>query len=317
VKATDDKGQVTLGTTTLTMNVLPTVPAVQWVSPASGSTFVEGSSITLSATASEPNVGVDLLYIYNDSTLLAGATPSLGVPTKSLQWTWFNVSAGTYSVTAQATSQSGLTSTSSPVMIYVTSRTPTILGFDSLPSIVSRSTVLHLNVSGTVTQLQWTFTSGNSVGAGSLASISGSQANGPSYTAATQAPHLSLMDLPISLGPQNLTVVAYNGSAASTPFSVDFTIATSDLSSVKVHPSPWRRDLHTGHDITFDGLPANSTIKIFTVSGRWVTTISNASGQANWNLRNGDGDMVASGLYIYLVTDSQGNKAHGKFGIIR
>jgi hypothetical protein len=102
------------------------------------------------------------------------------------------------------------------------------------------------------------------------------------------------------------------------PAEAFLTLVSSDLSSVKVHPSPWRSDLHASHDITFDNLPAGSTVKIFTVSARWVATrTADANGQAAWDLKNDGGDGVASGIYLYLVTDGQGNKAHGKFAIIR
>ena len=69
--------------------------------------------------------------------------------------------------------------------------------------------------------------------------------------------------------------------------------------------------------ITFDQMPANSTVKIFTVSGRWVKTLSAPGGSVPWDLTNDAGDRVASGIYLYWIVDGQGNKTRGKLAVIR
>jgi hypothetical protein len=86
---------------------------------------------------------------------------------------------------------------------------------------------------------------------------------------------------------------------------------------MRVYPNPWRAS-RGDHAITFDQIPAGSTVKIFTVSARWVATLTaDAGGKASWNLTNDSGERVASGIYLYLITDSQGNKTRGKFTVIR
>jgi hypothetical protein len=115
-------------------------------------------------------------------------------------------------------------------------------------------------------------------------------------------------------------VTSSNGSITVQPPASPapvITNAATELSAVRVYPSPWRSNIHTGHPVTFSGLTADATVKIFTVSGRWVKSVSSTGSQATWDLKNDSGDTVASGLYIYLVTDSQGNKARGKFSVIR
>jgi hypothetical protein len=95
-------------------------------------------------------------------------------------------------------------------------------------------------------------------------------------------------------------------------------ITTVPPTSVRVYPSPWRADHNTGTPIHFDGLPITSTVKIFTISGEWVRTLTTQGTMATWSdLANDKGDKVASGIYIYLVTDGQGGKTRGKFAIIR
>jgi kumamolisin len=56
---------------------------------------------------------------------------------------------------------------------------------------------------------------------------------------------------------------------------------------------------------TFSNLPANSKLRIYTISGRLVRDISaNATGIATWNATNQSGRQVASGVYFVFV---QGN----------
>jgi hypothetical protein len=65
-------------------------------------------------------------------------------------------------------------------------------------------------------------------------------------------------------------------------------------------------------------MTAGSTVRIFSVDGRWVQTLTaDSNGIAHWTRTNSSGDSVASGIYLYLVTDAMGSKAHGKLVIIR
>ena len=99
------------------------------------------------------------------------------------------------------------------------------------------------------------------------------------------------------------------GTAVTTPGS---------LSNVRVYPNPWRKDKHSGHpSITFANLPTGSTVKLFTVSGRKVKALNESGGAATWDLTNDSGDKVASGIYVYLIIDGQGNKVEGKVAVIK
>jgi len=90
----------------------------------------------------------------------------------------------------------------------------------------------------------------------------------------------------------------------------------SGTPTVHVYPNPWRSDRHVGKQVTFDQLAANSTIKIFTVSGHLVRTLPIASAQTSWDLTTDSGDTVASGLYVYAVSGAHGN-SRGKLAVIR
>jgi hypothetical protein len=94
-------------------------------------------------------------------------------------------------------------------------------------------------------------------------------------------------------------------------------VSASPLASVRVYPNPFKPN--RGADtITFDQIPAGSTVKIFTVSARWVATVTaDSMGKAHWNLTNNSGDKVASGIYLYLITDGQGDKTRGTLTVIK
>lgn len=87
---------------------------------------------------------------------------------------------------------------------------------------------------------------------------------------------------------------------------------------IKIYPNPWRSDKHAAHpSITFDGLTVGTTIKIFTVSAHEVKELQTDGPKIVWDLTNNSGDKVASGVYLYLITDSQGDKVQGKVAVIK
>ena len=94
-------------------------------------------------------------------------------------------------------------------------------------------------------------------------------------------------------------------------------VATA-LNGAKAYPNPWRSDKHANMSIQFDGMPAASLIKIFTVSGHEVKELSaDSNGKASWDRTNDAGQLVASGVYIFLIIDPQGNETSGKLAIIK
>ena len=100
-----------------------------------------------------------------------------------------------------------------------------------------------------------------------------------------------------------------------------FGSAAPDLDSVIVYPNPFKPNdkvPETGdcRGIIFDQLTENATLKIFNLAGELVYEKSGITGKVQWNAKNESGKEVASGVYIYLITDS-GKKASGKLVIIR
>jgi len=97
------------------------------------------------------------------------------------------------------------------------------------------------------------------------------------------------------------------------------------LGKVVVYPNPARLGL--GHTkITF-GHPTNpaemlteqTTIRIYTIAGELVKTIekTGANGQVPWDITNKSGKRLASGVYIYFITNPRDEKCIGKLAIIK
>ncbi len=88
-----------------------------------------------------------------------------------------------------------------------------------------------------------------------------------------------------------------------------------NLERALVYPNPYYDGKHSC--IYFDRLSQDSIIQIFTIAGELVNEIRADSSRMGWNARNSAGEKVASGIYIYLITDPAGNKKAGKFGVIK
>ncbi|MEW6605823.1 MAG: FlgD immunoglobulin-like domain containing protein [bacterium] len=91
-----------------------------------------------------------------------------------------------------------------------------------------------------------------------------------------------------------------------------------DLSKVYVYPNPFKPAIH--NRMTFADITDSATIRIFTVAGELVKTIEVTpvdSGRPTWDGKNEDGEKVASGIYIYVITTEEGYKISGKIGIIK
>jgi hypothetical protein len=105
--------------------------------------------------------------------------------------------------------------------------------------------------------------------------------------------------------------------------------AQSDLYKVYVVPNPYRSggsrltsaNYHNFPDglIRFVNVPANCTIKIFTVSGDlvWETEQVNDGGNVEWDLTNRGSESVTSGVYIYRIETDDGDSVFGRIVVIR
>ena len=118
-------------TSNATVTVLPkpdVPPTVSLTSPANNATFTAPANITITANAADSDGTVTKVDFYNGATLLGSATAS------PYSFTWSNVAAGTYSLTAKATDNAGASTTSAAISITVVAPPPPPPPPGTLPS---------------------------------------------------------------------------------------------------------------------------------------------------------------------------------------
>ena len=93
-----------------------TLPSVELLSPAGGSSFTAPVTIQLQASASDPDGSVTQVAFHADGQLIGTDT------TSPYETTWPDVTAGTYAITVIATDDSGNTRTSLPATVSVTNQ---------------------------------------------------------------------------------------------------------------------------------------------------------------------------------------------------
>lgn len=95
--------------------------------------------------------------------------------------------------------------------------------------------------------------------------------------------------------------------------------ASLDTGLSHAYPTPFKPSL--GHDrITFTRLPAKAVIKIFTLSGRLVKTLSkdDSSDALIWRpVANEQGASLTSGVYLYTVIQPGFSSKRGKLMVLR
>jgi gliding motility-associated-like protein len=113
-KAFDDKG---LSTTSSIVNIIVqaanTAPVVNIISPSNNSSVEYGSQISIAANASDASGTITKVEFYNGSNKLGEDSSS------PFTFQWSNIAAGTYSLTAKAFDDKGLSTSSSIVNITV------------------------------------------------------------------------------------------------------------------------------------------------------------------------------------------------------
>jgi hypothetical protein len=84
-----------------------------------------------------------------------------------------------------------------------------------------------------------------------------------------------------------------------------------------VYPNPYSYRQNTG-PVVIDGLSDRTTISILTVDGRLVNRAEARSGRASWDVRDFQGNRVATGVYMIVAVDeNNAERGVGKVVIIR
>lgn len=96
-----------------------------------------------------------------------------------------------------------------------------------------------------------------------------------------------------------------------------------DLDELYVYPNPF--SIRNNQDyITFANITRETSIEIYDLTGKFIIEITetNGNGGVEWNLKDGDGNMVNTGIYIYRAKGKNSSGAEvaektGKFAVVR
>ena len=91
-------------------------PVISWVVPTNNSTFIQPKTITLTASATDIDGTVTNVAFFNGTTLLGNVTSGVG---NQYSLTWSNATAGSYTLSASATDNSGATNKSAATIAIV------------------------------------------------------------------------------------------------------------------------------------------------------------------------------------------------------
>ena len=119
---------------------------------------------------------------------------------------------------------------------------------------------------------------------------------------------------------------------STVPVLVDKTQAQNELSQISVVPNPYlgaatweKRNLNSSgrgeRKIDFINLPAQCTVRIYTIAGALIKTLTKDSafsdGSLSWDLITEDGMDAAYGVYLYHVDAPEVGEHIGKFALIK
>jgi hypothetical protein len=103
-------------------------------------------------------------------------------------------------------------------------------------------------------------------------------------------------------------------------FSTIFKRGKPDYSGIRVYPNPVVQSSEASPTVYIDGLVAGSTVQIFSLAGKLITTIDGSAlgSTVTWNGRDALGHQVSSGMYLISATSPQaGGNGEAKVVVVR
>ena len=97
--------------------------------------------------------------------------------------------------------------------------------------------------------------------------------------------------------------------------SFQYKVPAENLCQVHPYPNPVVSS-NGDEKVTFD-VPLETKVRIYTVAGDWVAEAKSGGIGKEWDLRNRSGNLVASGIYLFLLFDNQRGTCAGKIVVIR
>jgi hypothetical protein len=114
--------------------------------------------------------------------------------------------------------------------------------------------------------------------------------------------------------------VVSKDSSSNEKISIGYKFTTSGENKIdaKVYPSPYSSSKGNSMRFSVDRTTGGE-VKIYTISGKLVKELVIQSGESdvNWDVLNEEGNNITAGLYLYCITDGEGNKKTGKLAITK
>ena len=117
---------------------------------------------------------------------------------------------------------------------------------------------------------------------------------------------------------ENSGTVYAGTNSGLTSFKTPAEKPLESFSNLFFYPSPFIID-NSGKQLTIEGLVKDSDIKILTISGKLIRHFTSPGGRvAYWDGRDDSGNLVASGIYLVVAYDTEGNNVTtGKVAVLR
>jgi uncharacterized repeat protein (TIGR02059 family) len=257
-------------------------PVISISSPINGSSFISPASIMVDVNASDPDGAISKVAFFNGSTKLGEST------TPPYTFTWNNVNAGTYLITAVATDNLNLSTTSLPVQVVVTSSTKRghikisnpANGNKFLTSSTINITLDTYDPDSTINRVEY-YMGSTKIGESTQVPYSFSVENASSGTFNLKAVACDVLDTVISSSVVSIIV---------TPFDENSKL-------VNLYPNP--NDGHFSIDILTSLKDEKNTITITDLAGKimYNDMLYNEEIQKRFDLSN-----LSSGVYVLIIT---------------
>lgn len=96
-----------------------------------------------------------------------------------------------------------------------------------------------------------------------------------------------------------------------------FGMIAQNLDDVVVYPNPFKPN-RGDTEIRFERLTENVTLRIYNIAGELVRIQEDiTTGYFDWDATNDSGEKLASGVYLYVITNSEGRIRKGKISILK
>jgi ligand-binding sensor domain-containing protein len=117
---------------------------------------------------------------------------------------------------------------------------------------------------------------------------------------------------------QNRGIVYVGTDEGLTSFETPYIKPVDTYEELFVYPNPFRVSSE-GNLLTIDGLVQDTNIKILSISGELITEFSSPGGRtAYWDGKDGNGDLVSTGVYLIVAYQSESNDViTGKVAVLR